>query len=446
MKIELYLLWKEEVTVKILQVTSLPEMSKEGNTMQDRVILHSDCNCFYASVEMLHRPECRHVPMAVGGDPEARHGIVLTANYIAKRYGVKTGMALWQARQVCPDIVFVPPRMDLYLRFSRMAHEIYADYTDLLEPYGIDESWLDVTDSCSLKGDGLSIAKEISNRMKSELGITVSIGVSYNKIFAKLGSDYKKPDAITTMGRDEYRTKAWNLPVSDLLYVGRSTNRKLQLLGIKTIGDLAKADERIIRSHLGKMGSVLIAFANGLDDSPVRKENTYAPIKSIGNSTTTPRDLENNRDVEIIIYVLAESVAARLRDNGFKCKTVEITVRDNELYHFSRQKKVANVTNITGEIADAAYELFLENYSWEHPIRSMGIRGCDLVTDDYSEQFSLFSDYEYREKQMKMDEAVDNIRHRFGYYSVQRGLMYHDKVLSKLNAKEDHTVHPHSYF
>ena len=414
--------------------------------MQDRVILHSDCNCFYASVEMLHRPECRHVPMAVGGDPEARHGIVLTANYIAKRYGVKTGMALWQARQVCPDIVFVPPRMDLYLRFSRMAHEIYADYTDLLEPYGIDESWLDVTDSCSLKGDGLSIAKEISNRMKSELGITVSIGVSYNKIFAKLGSDYKKPDAITTMGRDEYRTKAWNLPVSDLLYVGRSTNRKLQLLGIKTIGDLAKADERIIRSHLGKMGSVLIAFANGLDDSPVRKENTYAPIKSIGNSTTTPRDLENNRDVEIIIYVLAESVAARLRDNGFKCKTVEITVRDNELYHFSRQKKVANVTNITGEIADAAYELFLENYSWEHPIRSMGIRGCDLVTDDYSEQFSLFSDYEYREKQMKMDEAVDNIRHRFGYYSVQRGLMYHDKVLSKLNAKEDHTVHPHSYF
>ena len=446
MKIELYLLWKEEVTVKILQVTSLPEMSKEGNTMQDGVILHSDCNCFYASVEMLHRPECRHVPMAVGGDPEARHGIVLTANYIAKRYGVKTGMALWQARQVCPDIVFVPPRMDLYLRFSRMAHEIYADYTDLLEPYGIDESWLDVTDSCSLKGDGLSIAKEISNRMKSELGITVSIGVSYNKIFAKLGSDYKKPDAITTMGRDEYRTKAWNLPVSDLLYVGRSTNRKLQLLGIKTIGDLAKADERIIRSHLGKMGSVLIAFANGLDDSPVRKENTYAPIKSIGNSTTTPRDLENNRDVEIIIYVLAESVAARLRDNGFKCKTVEITVRDNELYHFSRQKKVANVTNITGEIADAAYELFLENYSWEHPIRSMGIRGCDLVTDDYSEQFSLFSDYEYREKQMKMDEAVDNIRHRFGYYSVQRGLMYHDKVLSKLNAKEDHTVHPHSYF
>lgn len=414
--------------------------------MRDRVILHSDCNCFYASVEMLHRPECRHVPMSVGGDPEARHGIVLTANYIAKRYGVKTGMALWQARQVCPDIVFVPPRMDLYLRFSRMAHEIYADYTDLQEPYGIDECWLDVTNSCSLKGDGLSIAQEISNRMKAELGITVSIGVSYNKIFAKLGSDYKKPDAITTMGREEYRTKAWNLPVSDLLYVGKSTNKKLHTLGIHTIGDLARADEKIIRSHLGKMGSVLIAFANGLDDSPVRKENTDAPIKSIGNSTTTPRDLENNQDVRIIIYTLAESVAARLRENGFKCRTVEITVRDNELYHFSRQKKVENVTNITSEIANAAFELFRDNYSWEHPIRSLGVRGCDLVTDDYSEQLSLFYDYEYRQRQMKVDRAVDNIRSRFGYYSIQRGLMYYDKALSNLNPKEEHTVHPHSYF
>ena len=414
--------------------------------MQDRVILHSDCNCFYASVEMLHRPECRHVPMAVGGDPEARHGIVLTANYIAKRYGVKTGMALWQARQVCPDIVFVPPRMDLYLRFSRMAHEIYADYTDLQEPYGIDECWLDVTNSCSLKGDGLSIAQDISNRMKAELGITVSIGVSYNKIFAKLGSDYKKPDAITTMGREEYRTKAWNLPVSDLLYVGKSTNKKLHTLGIHTIGELARADEKIIRSLLGKMGSVLIAFANGLDDSPVRKENTDAPIKSIGNSTTTPRDLENNQDVRIIIYMLAESVAARLRENGFKCRTVEITVRDNELYHFSRQKKVENVTNITSEIANVAFELFRDNYSWEHPIRSLGVRGCDLVTDDYSEQLSLFYDYEYRQRQMKVDRAVDNIRSRFGYYSIQRGLMYYDKALSNLNPKEDHTVHPHSYF
>ena len=206
--------------------------------MGDRVILHSDINCCYASIEHLHHPELAGKPLAVGGDPEARHGIVLTADYIAKKYGVKTGMALWQAKQVCPDITFVSPRMDLYLRFSRMAHEIYAEYTDRQEPYGIDECWLDVTGSSSLKGDGLLIAQEISRRMKSELGITVSVGVSFNKIFAKLGSDYKKPDAITTMYKSEFKQKAWSLPVADLLYVGKSTNRKLALFGIKTIGCL----------------------------------------------------------------------------------------------------------------------------------------------------------------------------------------------------------------
>lgn len=420
--------------------------SLEVEVLKDRVILHSDCNCFYASVEMLHRPEFRHVPMAVGGDPEARHGIVLTANYHAKRYGVKTGMALWQARQVCPDIVFVPPRMDLYLRFSRMAHEIYADYTDLQEPFGIDESWLDVTESCSLMGDGYSIAKEINQRIREELGITVSIGVSFNKIFAKLGSDYRKPDAITVFGREDYQTKVWKLPVEDLLYVGKSTHKKLQMMGIRTIGDLARAEEEMICRRLGKMGSVLIAFAKGQDDTPVRKENTEAPIKSIGNSTTTPRDLEDDQDVKIIIYTLAESVSARLRENGFRCRTVEISIRDNELYHFTRQKKVTNVTNITNEIADAAFELFRKNYNWERPVRSIGVRGCELVTDAYGEQMSLFLDYEYRQKQMKMDEAVDDIRRRFGYYSIQRGLMYYDQALSNQNPKEEHVVHPHSYF
>lgn len=275
--------------------------------------------------------------MAVGGDPESRHGIILTADYTAKKYGVKTGMALWQAKQLCPDITFLPPRMDLYLRFSRMAQEIYADYTDLREPFGCDESWLDVTASATLKGDGELIAKEISNRMKSELGITVSIGVSYNKIFAKLGSDYKKPDAITTMYRNEFREKVWSLPASDLLYVGRSTAKKLNSIGVKTIGELAMMDEKLLVSLLGKMGSVLWGFANGYDNSPVRKENTHVAIKSVGNSTTTPRDLTTDEDVKIIIYVLSESVAARLRENGFRCRTVEISIRDNELYSFTRQ-------------------------------------------------------------------------------------------------------------
>ena len=414
--------------------------------MKDRTILHSDINCCYAAIEHLHHPELNGKPLAVGGDPEARHGIVLTADYIAKKHGVKTGMALWQAKQLCPEINFISPRMDLYLRFSRMAHEIYGEYTDLQEAYGIDESWLDVTDSVSIKGDGEKIATEISNRMKSELGITVSIGVSFNKIFAKLGSDYKKPDAITTMHRDEYQKKAWALPVSDLLYVGRSTYAKLAKIGIRTIGDLATTDEKILHSQLGKMGDILWAFANGYDDSPVKYENAHAPIKSIGNSTTTPRDLVNDQDVKIVLTILAESVAARLRENGFKCRVVEISVRDNGLFSFTRQRKIDRVTNVTREIAEEAYRLFKENYNWQKPIRSVGVRGADLVNDNYWEQLDLFSSAEQREKQMKVDEAVDTIRKRFGFYSVQRGLMYCDRILSAVDAKAEHTVHPHGYF
>jgi DNA polymerase-4 len=390
----------------------------------NRTILHSDCNCFYASVELLHHPELRGKPVAVGGDPEARHGIVLTADYTAKRYGVKTGMALWQAKQVCPDITFLPPRMDLYLRFSRMA-------------------------------------QEISSRMKKELGITVSAGVSFNKIFAKLGSDYKKPDAITTMYEDEFQRKAWCLPVSDLLYVGNATNKKLYSMGIRTIGDLAKSDETLLVRKLGKMGSILWAFANGYDESPVKLENTSAPVKSVGNSTTTPRDMETDEDVKIVLYILAESVAARLRENGFRCRTVEISVRDKELFHFSKQVKLQNASNITKEIAEAGYRLYKDNYRlpvddkelkssrpefFQKPLRSIGIRGTDLVTDYFWEQLDMFMDPQAREKQMKMDETVDIIRKRFGFYSVQGGLMYRDKILSACDTKSDHTVHPHGYF
>ena len=378
-------------------------------------------------------------------DPEARHGIVLTANYIAKKSGVKTGMALWQAKQVCPEIIFVPPRMDLYLRFSRMAQEIYSEYTDLREPFGIDESWLDVSASTSIKGDGMKIANEISKRIKHELGVTVSIGVSWNKIFAKLGSDYKKPDAITEFSRENYKNLAWNLPAGDLIYVGRSTNKKLQTLGIKTIGELANTEPAILESRLGKMGLVLHTFANGWDETPVCVEGYQAPIKSIGNSTTTPRDLVNDLDVKIILMALSESVASRLRENGFQCKVVEISIRDNELYHFSRQCKLKRPTNITDEIVQVAYRLFKDNCRWEHPIRSLGVRGCDLVSDDMPYQLDLFISEQKREKLEKMDQVVDEIRVRFGYQSIQRAFVYQDKLLAQLNARE-HTVHPQGYF
>lgn len=411
----------------------------------DRVILHSDMNNCYASIELLHHPELRGRPLAVGGDPEARHGIVLAKDQLAKKAGVKTGMALWQAREVCPEIQFVPPRMDLYLRFSRLAHEIYGEYTDKQEAFGVDESWLDVTDSCSLKGDGMTIAEEISRRIKFELGITVSIGVSWNKIFAKLGSDYKKPDAITEISRENYRHIVWPLPAEDLLFVGPATKRKLYDYGIRTIGHLAEADPGILSRRLGRVAYILYAFANGEDQTPVSMENTSAPIKSIGNSTTTPRDLVNESDVAIVVYLLAESVAARLRDNHFKGDVVEISVRDKDLYSFTRQHKISMPTNITSEIAAAAMKLFRENYKWEKPIRSMGVRVSDLVLEDCPVQLDLFISQEQREKQHQVDVAVDAIRRRFGFYAIQRGLMYTDRKLAALNAKEDNVVHPHGY-
>lgn len=411
----------------------------------ERVILHSDMNNCYASIELLYRPELRGKPVAVGGDPEARHGIVLAKDQIAKKAGVKTGMALWQARQVCPDIVFVPPRMDLYLKFSRLAHEIYGEYTDKQEAFGIDESWLDVTESCSIKGDGMTVANQISSRIKKELGITVSIGVSWNKIFAKLGSDYKKPDAITEISRENYKEIVWPLKAEELLYVGRATKRKLNQYGIRTIGELATADRKFLHRTLGKMGVVLSVFANGDDQTPVSYEDEHAPIKSIGNSTTTPRDLENETDVSIIVYLLAESVSARLRENHFVGDVIEISVRDNELHSFTRQRKVSMPTNITSEIGSYAMQIFKDNYNWNKPIRSIGVRVADLMTDTVPVQLDLFNNQERRERQHKMDLAVDEIRRRFGYYSIQRGMMYQDRRLSSVNAKDDHIVHPHGY-
>lgn len=411
----------------------------------DRTILHSDCNCFYASVEMLHRPELSGKPLAVGGDPEARHGIVLTANYIAKKKGVKTGMALWQARQACPDIIFVPPRMDLYLRFSRLCREIYLEYTDQVENFGCDEAWLAVENSSLIKGDGMAIAKEISERIKRELGITVSIGVSWNKIFAKLGSDYKKPDAITQISRENYRQIVWPLPSSDLLYVGRSTKRKLARAGIMTIGDIAKSEPDYLNSLLGKMGLILHGFANGLDESPVTTDGYAAPVKSIGNSTTTPRDLETDTDVKIILMALSESVAMRLRKNGFVAGVVEISIRDNGLYSFTRQKKLSRPTNVTNEIMEAAFSLFQEHYSWENPIRSLGVRGASLKLENIPVQLNLFTDEKLRDKQEKLDKMTDEIRRRFGYFSIQRAFMKQDEKLSMLDAGS-HTVHPVGFF
>ena len=410
----------------------------------ERTILHADANCFYASVEMLHHPEYDGLPLAVGGDVETRHGIILTANYIAKHRGVKTGSALWEAEKACPGLIIVPPDYEEYLRFSRYLREIYGIYSDRVESFGLDEAWCDVTDSTGILGSGEEIAEEIRRKVKAELGLTVSVGVSWNKIFAKFGSDYKKPDAVTVVDRESYRTIVWRRPMDDLLYVGRATNRKLSSFGMHTIGDIANANPDFLHTLLGKMGTTLYVFANGGDRTPVAMEGTEAPIKSIGNGMTMPRDLTSNEEVRMAIYMLSESVAARLRENHFKGRLVEIYVRDNDLSGITRQHKISCPTDISMEIAEAAMALFLANYHWERPIRGLCVRVGELAASACPYQLNLFQSEEEREKQRKMDIAVQEIRGRFGTEAVQRGLMAFGPEITPRKRLEQ-TIHPHSY-
>ncbi len=408
-----------------------------------RTILHSDCNGFYASVECLYNPDIRNKPVAVGGDADKRHGIILAKNEPAKAYHIKTGEAIWQARQKCPDLVVVPPHFDRYMRFSRMCRRIYSDYTDRIENFGLDEAWLDVSGN---DADGEAIAHEIRNRIKSELGITVSIGVSFNKIFAKLGSDYKKPDAVTVISRENFREIVWPLPAEDLLYVGRSTKRKLNRLGVYTIGELAAFPLPALRSNFGKWGDVLYTFSNGYDNSPVMHADESSAIKSIGNSTTAVRDLENNEDVKMIFMVLCDSVCRRLREQGAKAGVVAISVRDKDLYSFTRQKKLFSATDITGEILDTAMLLFRENYDWKKSIRSLGVNVSDLSPADSPTQMTLLLDERRRERMEQLDRSLDGLKRRFGSFCVRPATLMKDPVLSAFNPKEEHVIHPVGYF
>ena len=409
-----------------------------------RTILHSDLNGFYASVECLYRPDLRGKPVVVAGEVEKRHGIILAKNEAAKRYKIKTGDAIWQAQQKCPHVVCLPPDYAKYLRFSRLARAIYSDYTDQIESFGIDEAWLDVTGSTHLFGDGKEIADTIRSRIRNELGITASVGVSWNKIFAKLGSDMKKPDATTIITRDNFREAVWPLSVEELLYVGRSTRAKLNNRGIMTIGDLARQETSYLRSLLGVWGETLWTFSNGLDESLVRRNGEESYIKSVGNSTTTPRDLANIEDVKMIAYVLSESVAMRLRRHGFKCKTVSIYVRDSELISFERQMKLPHPSFISGSIASKALELFQQHYFWNKPIRSLGVRGSDLVTADKNVQLDLFDNGDAKKE--ALERSVDRLRERFGPYCVQRLIMLQDPHLTGFNPKDEHVIHPVSFF
>ena len=412
-----------------------------------RSVLHIDMNACYASIECLYDPSIRNLPVAVGGDVEARHGIILAKNQIAKCFGVKTGEALWQAKQKCPELHIVPPHFDRYLRFSRMAREIYADYTDLVEPFGLDEVWCDVTGTQKLRERGLeALANEIRERVKFELGITVSVGASWNKIFAKLGSDYKKPDAVTVFTPENYRDKVWPLPASDLLGVGRATERKLASRGIHTIGDIAAAPPSMLRGFLGKWGLILHDFAAGYDSSPVARAGDEAVIKSIGNSTTTPRDLCCDEDAGIVYWMLCESVAERMRESGFLCRGVQVHIRDNELASFERQLKLESPTCLASTLHEAAMRLLRENWDWHKPLRSIGVRATDLLPASTPVQCSIFEDSERQEKRERLERSVDDLRRRFGHYCVGRAVCVSDPTLRNISPKDDHVIHPVGYF
>ena len=412
-----------------------------------RSVLHIDMNACYASIECLYDPSIRNLPVAVGGDVEARHGIILAKNQIAKRFGVQTGEALWQARQKCPELHIVPPHFDRYLRFSRMAREIYADYTDLVEPFGLDEVWCDVTGTQKLRERGLeALANEIRERVKFELGITVSVGASWNKIFAKLGSDYKKPDAVTVFTPENYRDKVWPLPASDLLGVGRATERKLASRGIHTIGDIAAAPPSMLRGILGKWGLILHDFATGYDTSPVARAGDEAVIKSIGNSTTTPRDLSCDEDAVIVYWMLCESVAERMRESGFLCRGVQVHIRDNELASFERQLKLESPTCLASTLHEAAMRLLRENWDWHKPLRSIGVRATDLLPASTPVQCSIFEDSERQEKRERLERSVDDLRRRFGHYCVGRAVCVSDPTLRNISPKDEHVIHPVGYF
>ena len=397
-------------------------------------------NNFYASVECLDNPSLRGKPVAVCGNPDLRHGIVVAKNQIAKKYGVRTGSAIWEARQQCRDLVLVPPHYGRYQEVSAAAREIYISYTDRVEPFGLDECWLDVGGSIGLFGAGPAIADDIRTRIRQELGLTVSVGVSFNKVFAKLGSDMKKPDATTVITRDNYRDVVWTQPVSDLLYVGPATTKKLARYGVYTVGDLARMDINGLYRILGKVGIMLHRFANGRDTLNVSTYYAMPPIKSIGNSTTAPRDLVTEEDVKITLYALCESVAARLREQHSLCSTVQLGVRDTTLFWYERQEHLHVPVCNSSDIFASAFRLYSQNRP-SRPVRSLSVRASSLSLEEEQPQLSLFPDDNQRLRHTDLERAVDRIRRKYGYSSIQRGIMLQDPALN-LDAKSDNTIHP----
>ena len=390
----------------------------------DRVILHCDCNNFYASVELLEHPELRDKPVAVAGDPEGRHGIVLAKNMAAKKFGVQTAETLWQARQKCPGLIFLPPHHDRYDEISRQVNAIYLDVTDQVEAFSIDESWLDVTGSRNLFGDGVTIADRLRRRIREEIGITISVGVSDNKTWAKMGSDYKKPDATTLITRKNVQDILYPLPVGDLLFVGRAAAETLNRHGITTIGSLAQCQPDLLARYLGKQGESYWRMANGLDGSPVRRWGEADPVKSIGNSTTYAHDLVGREACRAGLMPLCDSVGARLRSQGLKCRTITVQIKDPSLKVISRQKTLPMPTNLTKLIFQEACAILAQCWPETAPVRLLSVTASTLC-DEHDEAPAQLSFLETvtpdDPRQAALEAAVDKLRGRFGKGAIKPG-------------------------
>ena len=393
--------------------------------MADRVIFHCDLNCFFASVELLDKPALREVPVAVCGDPASRHGIILAKNEPAKRRGVQTAETVWQARQKCPSLILLPPHHGLYAQYSRRINTIYGQYTDLVEPFGIDESWLDVTGSLHLfGGDARQLADDIRARLRQEVGLTISVGVSFNKVFAKLGSDYKKPDATTVISRENWRDIVWPLQVGDLLFVGRAAQRTLRQYGVETIGQLAACKPEMLEQLMGKMGVQLYRYANGLDDAPVRPQHQREPVKSVGNSTTFPENLTRWEEIRSGLQLLSDSVAGRLRKEGLYCGGVAVAVKDAQFRTVSRQMRLGAPTHLMRDIFEAAQELTRRIWKAPTPVRLLSVTALYITdsADSYQQLDLLAGDAPLRDqRQEQLESAMDAIRGKYGRDAIAFG-------------------------
>ncbi len=386
-------------------------------------------NNFYASVECIYNEEYRDVPMAVVGDRESRRGIVLAKNMLAKGFGVKTAEPIWQAERKCPGLVLVKPHFDRYVKYSKLATELYYEYTDRVESFGMDECWLDVKGSEKLFGTGEMIAEDIRRRVKSELNLTVSIGVSFNKVFAKLGSDYKKPDAVTVFNEENFKEKVWSIPAGEMLFVGPKAARSLAAYGIHTIGDIAKTDMAILKKLCGSVGEGMWYAANGLDRSPVAEAYAESEIKSVGNSMTLPKDIRDEAEVKAGFIDLAETVAQRLRKKGKKCTEVQISIRSKDFEDIQRQMHISPPACDSKTLYAAAVEL----YRKEHPsclIRGLGLRTGGLIESDEG-QCSLYPEEKLQERRTKLEETIDTLSEKYGKKCVKSAMLFEELAATK---------------